>query len=352
MESIIEINGRRIGPGLPTYIVAEMSGNHNQKFGDAVRIIEAAKEAGADAVKLQTYTPDTLTIDCDNEYFRIQGTPWEGQKLYDLYGQAFTPWDWQPRLKEIANGSGLDLFSSPFDETAVDFLEGMKIPAYKIASFEIVDIPLLRKIAKTGKPVILSTGMATLKEIRDAGEVLGQHGSPMVLLKCTSSYPAPVDEMNLRTIPDLAKAFQCPVGLSDHTMDIAVPVAAVALGACVIEKHLTLSRAAGGPDSAFSLEPGEFESMVKAVRVAEESLGKIHYGVSEHEPDSRKLRKSLFVVKDIKRGEKFNSESVRSIRPGHGLSTKYLEEILGSTAGCDIKRGTPLSWELVAGNRR
>ena len=352
MESIIEINGRRIGPGLPTYIVAEMSGNHNQKFDDAVRIIEAAKDAGADAVKLQTYTPDTLTIDCDNEYFRIQGTPWDGQKLYDLYGRAFTPWEWQPRLKEIANGSGLDLFSSPFDETAVDFLEGMKVPAYKIASFEIVDIPLLRKIAKTGKPVILSTGMATLNEIRDAGEVLGQHGSPMVLLKCTSSYPAPVDEMNLRTIPDLAKAFQCPVGLSDHTMDIAVPVAAVALGACVIEKHLTLSRAAGGPDSAFSLEPGEFEGMVKAVRVAEESLGTIHYGVSEHEPESRKLRKSLFVVKDIKRGEKFTSESVRSIRPGHGLSTKSLEEILRSTAGCDIKRGTPLTWELVAGNRR
>lgn len=352
MVSFVEINGRRIGPGLQTYIVAEMSGNHNQKFEDAVRIIEAAKASGADAVKLQTYTPDTLTIECDNEYFRIQGTPWEGQKLYDLYGQASTPWDWQPKLKEIANEKGLDLFSSPFDETAVDFLEGLNVPAYKIASFEIVDIPLLRRVAKTGKPVILSTGMATLDEIREAHEVLQQHGSPMVLLKCTSSYPAPVDEMNLCTIPDLAKVFQCPVGLSDHTMDLAVPVAAVALGACVIEKHLTLARAAGAPDSGFSLEPEEFKGMVKAVRVAEKSLGAIHYGVSEHELGGRNLRKSLFVVKDVKKGEIFTSESVRSIRPGHGMSTRHLGEILGSKASCDIKRGTPLTWELVTGNRR
>ena len=352
MKSFIEINGRRIGPGHPTYIVAEMSGNHNQKFDEAVRIIEVAKEAGADAVKLQTYTPDTLTIDCDNEYFRIRGTPWEGQKLYELYGQAFTPWDWQPKLKEIANGKGLDLFSSPFDETAVDFLEGMNVPVYKIASFEIVDMPLIRKVAQTGKPVILSTGMATLDEIREAVGMLRENRGGVVLLKCTSAYPASPEAMNLRTIPDLAKAIQVPVGLSDHTMDVAVPVAAVVLGACIIEKHLTLSRADGGPDSAFSLEPREFKGMVEAVRMAEKALGKIHYGVSDHEPDSRSLRRSLFVVRDMRSGEKFTSETVRSIRPGHGLSTRHLKEVLGRTASCDIKRGTPLGWDLVAGNRQ
>ena len=352
MKSFIEINGRRIGPGHPTYIVAEMSGNHNQKFDEAVRIIEVAKDAGADAVKLQTYTPDTLTIDCDNEYFRIQGTPWEGQKLYELYGQAFTPWYWQPKLKEIANGKGLDLFSAPFDETAVDFLEDMNVPAYKIASFEIVHLPLIRKVAETGKPVILSTGMATRSEIGEAVEILRQHRNPMVLLKCTSAYPAVPEEMNLCTIPDLAKAFRVPVGLSDHTMDIAVPVAAVALGACVVEKHLTLSRAVPGPDSAFSLEPKEFEGMVEAVRTAEKALGKVHYGVSGHEPESRSLRRSLFVVRDMKSGEKFTSETVRSIRPGHGLSTRHLEDIIGRVASRDIKRGTPLTWDLVVGSRR
>ncbi len=351
MKGFIEINGRRIGPGHPTYIVAEMSGNHNQKFDEAVRIIEVAKEAGADAVKLQTYTPDTLTIDCDNEYFRIQGTPWEGQNLYQLYGQAFTPWDWQPKLKEIANGKGLDLFSSPFDETAVDFLEGMNVPVYKIASFEIVDLPLIRKVAQTGKPVILSTGMATLSEIGEAVGIFRENGGGVVLLKCTSAYPALPEEMNLRTIPDLANAFQVPVGLSDHTMEVAVPVAAIASGACLIEKHLTLTRADGGPDSAFSLEPREFKGMVEAVRTAEKALGKVHYGVSEHEPQSRSLRRSLFVVRDMKRGEKFTSETVRSIRPGHGLSTRYLEDILGRATSRDIKRGTPLTWDLVAENR-
>ena len=351
-EPIIEINGRRVGQGCPAYIIAEMSANHNQDFAEAVKIIEAAKEAGADAVKLQTYTPDTITIDCDNEYFRIQGTLWDGQRLYDLYGKAFTPWDWQPKLKALANGMGLDLFSAPFDETAVDFLENMNVPAYKIASFEIVDLPLIRKVAQTGKPVILSTGMATQSEIGEAVDILRQHHSPMVLLKCTSAYPALPEEMNLCTIPDLAKGFRVPVGLSDHTMDIAVPVAAVALGACVVEKHLTLSRAVPGPDSAFSLEPKEFEGMVAAVRVAEKSLGKIHYGVSEHEPDSRNLRRSLFVVRDMKSGEKFTSSTVRSIRPGHGLSTRHMEDILGRTASRDIERGTPLTWDLVVGNRR
>ena len=351
-DPIIEINGRRVGQGCPAYIIAEMSANHNQDFAEAVKIIEAAKEAGADAVKLQTYTPDTITIDCDNEYFRIQGTLWDGQRLYDLYGKAFTPWDWQPKLKALANGMGLDLFSAPFDETAVDFLENMNVPAYKIASFEIVDLPLIRKVAQTGKPVILSTGMATQSEIGEAVEILRDHGSRMVLLKCTSVYPALPDEMNLRTIPDLAKAFQVPVGLSDHSMDAAVPVAAVALGACVIEKHLTLSRAVPGPDSAFSLEPKEFKEMVEAVRTAEKALGKVHYGVSEHEPESLSLRRSLFVVRDMKSGEKFTSETVRSIRPGHGLSTRYLGDILGHVASRDVKRGTPVTWDLVVGDRR
>jgi len=352
MEPQIEINGRRIGSHEPVYVVAELSANHNHKFEQAVSLIHAAKDAGADAVKLQTYTADTITIDCDNEYFRIQGTLWDGQSLYELYGKASTPWDWQPRLKEIANGVGLDLFSAPFDDTAVDFLENMNVPAYKIASFEIVDLPLIRRVAQTGKPVILSTGMATQSEIGDAVEILRQHSSPMVLLKCTSAYPALPEEMNLRTIPDLANTFQVPVGLSDHTMDVAVPVAAVALGACVIEKHLTLSRAAPSPDSAFSLEPQEFKGMVEAVRTAEKALGKIHYGVSEHEPESRNLRRSLFVVRDMKRREKFTSETVRSIRPGHGLSTRYLGDILGRAASHDIKRGTPLTWDLVVGNQR
>ena len=347
MKNFIEINGRQIGPGNRTYIVAEMSCNHNQRFEDAAKIIEAATQAGADAVKLQTYTPDTLTIDCDNEFFRIQGTLWQGQKLHELYRQTFTPWEWQPRLKAMANSVGLDLFSAPFDESAVDFLETMNVPAYKISSFEIVDLPLIKKVAQTGKPVILSTGMATRDEIREAVEILQRQGSAVALLKCTSAYPALPEEMNLRTIPDLAEFFQVPVGLSDHTMDVAVPVAAVALGACLIEKHLILSRADGGADSAFSLEPQEFKAMVETVRVAEKALGKVHYGVTQHEPDSRKLRRSLFVVKDMKKGEKFTSETVRSIRPGHGLSTRHLEEILGRTASRDIPRGTPLSWDLV-----
>ena len=264
MTSFIEINARRIGPGYPTYIVAEMSANHNQNFEQAIKIVEAAKEAGADAIKVQTYTPDTITIDCDNEYFRVKGTLWDGRTLYDLYGEAYTPWDWQPKLKEIANGLGLDLFSSPFDATAVNFLEDMGVPVYKVASFENVDIPLLRKIAATGKPVIMSTGMATLAEIDEAVETLRVPAiEQLALLKCTSAYPSPPEEMNLRTIPHLAEAFGVPVGLSDHTLGVAVPVAAVAFGACIVEKHFALSRAVPGPDSAFSLEPHEFKAMVE-----------------------------------------------------------------------------------------
>jgi pseudaminic acid synthase len=350
-QTTIELWGRKIGYGFPTYIVAEMSANHGQDFDQAVKILEAAKEAGADAIKLQTYTPDTLTIDCDNEHFRIQGTLWDGRNLYDLYGQAYTPWDWQPRLKGIADKLGLDFFSTPFDSTAVDFLEAMQVPAYKIASFEIVDLPLLRRIAKTGRPIIMSTGMATLAEIDEAiGTIREAGGSQPVLLKCTSAYPAPPEEANLRTIPHLAEAFDLPVGLSDHTLGIAVPVAAVAVGACMIEKHFTLSRATPGPDSAFSLEPHEFQAMVEAVRTAEKALGSIQYGVSEQEAKSRIFRRSLFVVQGIKMGDIFTAENVRSIRPGSGLHTRHFEEVIGRRASCDLKRGTPLKWSHVSGN--
>jgi len=347
------INNRRVGHGSPVYIVAEMSANHGQDFEQAVKIIEAAKEAGADAIKIQTYTPDTVTINCNNEYFQIgKGTIWEGRNLYELYGEAYTPWDWQPKLKGLANQLGLDLFSTPFDETAVDFLEEINVPAHKVASFEIVDLPLLRKIARTGKPIIMSTGMATLAEIDEAVQTIrGAGGDKLILLKCTSAYPAPPEEMNLRTIPHLAEAFGVPVGLSDHTLDIAVPVAAVALGACMVEKHFTLSRKITGPDSAFSLEPHEFKAMVEAVRTAEKALGMVHYGVSEQEAKSLTFRRSLFVVKDMKSGEAFTAENVRSIRPGHGLHTRYLNELIGREASQTIERGTPLTWTFIGGSR-
>lgn len=349
MSAHIQIGNRRIGPGEPMYIVAEMSANHNQNFEQAVKILEAAKDAGADAVKLQTYTPDTMTIDCDNEYFRIgKGTIWEGRILYDLYGEAYTPWEWQPKLKEIASDLGLDLFSTPFDPTAVDFLEEMEVPAYKVASFEIVDLPLLRRIAQTGKPIIMSTGMATLAEIDEAVRTIREAGgSQLALLKCTSAYPAPSEEMNLRTIPHMAEAFHVPVGLSDHTLGIAVPVAAVVLGACIVEKHLTISRQISGPDSAFSLEPHEFKAMVEAIRTVEKALGKVQYEVGEREAASRVFRRSLFVVQDVKAGEIFTNENVRSIRPGYGLHPRELPKVLGRRAARDIRRGTPLSWELI-----
>jgi N-acetylneuraminate synthase len=343
------IRGRVIGPGRPAYIIAEMSANHGQDFDQAVRLVRAAKESGADAVKLQTYTPDTLTIDCDAPWFRIgPGTVWEGKRLYDLYGEASTPWSWQPELKRIAEDLGMDCFSTPFDESAVSFLEQLDVPAYKVASFELVDHPLLERIAATGRPVILSTGMATLGEIEEALATLrrGGAGQP-ALLKCTSAYPALPDDMHLRTIAHLADTFQLPVGLSDHTLGIAVPVAAVALGACIVEKHLTLARSAGGPDSGFSLEPYEFRAMVDAVRVAEKALGQVHYGTGKREQPSRVFRRSLFAVRDIGEGEIFTDQNVRSIRPGNGLATKYLREILGRPARCLVTRGTPLSWSHV-----
>lgn len=348
MNHSLKIGKHTIGPGHPVYIVAELSANHNQSFDQAVQIIHAAKEAGADAVKLQTYTADTITIACERPEFRIQGTLWDGRTLHDLYAQAYTPWEWQPKLKRVANDLGLDLFSSPFDASAVDFLESMDVPAYKLASFELVDIPLIEKMARTGKPLIISTGMATVDEIEEAVLAARRAGATeLALLKCTSSYPAPPEEMNLRTIPELARRFDAPCGVSDHSMTVAVPVAGVALGACLIEKHLTLSRSQFGPDSAFSLEPQEFKEMVGAVRTTEKALGHVHFGVSPREASSRVFRRSLYAVQDIKRGELFTAANVRSIRPAHGLHTRYLPEILGQRAACDIARGTPLSWEVV-----
>jgi len=348
--SYIEINGRKIGSIFPAYIVAELSANHNQKFEQAVELIKAARACGADAVKLQTYTPDTMTIQSDRPEFIVGGgTLWDGRTLYELYSEAYTPWDWQPKLKKIAGELGLSLFSTPFDRTAVDFLEEMDVPAYKVASFEIVDIPLIEYISGKGKPVIISTGMATPDEISEAVQAARSAGTSQVaLLKCTSAYPAAPAEMNLRTIPHLAKTFGVPVGLSDHTLDITVPVAAVALGACIIEKHFTLSRSNPGPDSAFSLEPQEFRAIVDAIRATEEALGQVSYKVSEQEATSRVFRRSLFVVKDMKAGEVFTEENVRSIRPGYGLPPRHLKDIMGRRSEQNIPRGTPLRWELLS----
>ena len=345
----ISINNRKISGKETVFVVAELSANHNQKYDRAVETIKAMKDAGADAVKLQTYTPDTLTIDSQDEMFLKKDGLWKGKTLYELYKQAYTPWEWQPQLKKIANDLGMDLFSTPFDHTAVDFLEKMDVPAYKIASFELVDILLLRKIAQTGKPIIMSTGMATLAEIDEAVSAIREAGSSqLALLKCTSAYPADPAEMNLRTIPHMAEAFGLPVGLSDHTLGIAVPVAAVALGACIIEKHFTLSRREPGPDSAFSLEPHEFKEMVDAIRTAEKALGEVSYEITEKQKESRLFRRSLFVVKDMKKGEEFTEENVRSIRPGYGLHARYLDQVIGRQASRDIQRGIPLEWDMVA----
>ena len=347
---MMKIRGRMVGARFGTYVIAEMSANHGQSFEQAVEIVKAAKNAGADAVKLQTYTPDTITIDSGDEIFQTaKGSLWEGRTLYELYGEAYTPWEWQPKLKEIAEEIGLACFSTPFDFTAVDFLEKMDAPAYKIASPEIIDLPLVRRVAATGKPVIISTGMASLVEIEEAVHAFREAGgNDIALLKCTSAYPARTEEMNLRTIPDLAKRFAVPVGLSDHTLGIAVPAAAVALGACIVEKHLTLSRSTPGPDSAFSLEPHEFKQMVDAIRVAEKALGQVKYGLTEAEQLSQRSRRSLFVVQDVKAGERLTPDNVRSIRPGYGLPPKHYEEVIGRLAARDMQRGTPLQWDAIA----
>lgn len=349
--SLINIAGRKLGRGQPVYIIAEISANHNQSYDEAVKLIHAAKEAGANAVKLQTYTPDTITLNCKSELFSIgKGTIWEGRFLYDLYAEAYTPWEWHAGLFAEASGLGMDIFSTAFDPSAVDFLEELSVPVHKVASFEIVDIPLIERMAATGKPLIISTGMATLGEIEEAVQAARRVGAEQIaLLKCTSAYPAPPEEMHLRTIPHLAEAFDVPVGLSDHTLGIEVPVAAVSVGACMVEKHFTLSRSKSGPDSAFSLEPHEFAAMVRAVRVAEMALGKVKYGASREEAKSRVFRKSLFIVRDIKKGEILTSSNIRSIRPGYGLHPRHLNEVLGRRAASDLIKGTPLAWDLITG---
>lgn len=349
MKTEVTIKGKTIGPGHPVYVIAELSANHGQSFERACETIRAMKDAGADAVKLQTYTPDTMTIQSDRPEFRVgKGTMWEGKTLYELYEEAYTPWEWQPKLKKLAEDLKMDCFSTPFDATAVDFLEKMDVPAYKIASFEIVDLPLIERAAKTRKPLILSTGMATEEEILEAMECARHAGNErIVLLKCTSAYPAAAEEMNLRTIPDMYERFGVPIGLSDHSLELAVPVAAVALGACVIEKHFCLSRKEKGPDTAFSLEPEEFRAMATAVRQAQTALGSVQFAPTEKEKASRVFRRSLFTVRDIAKEETFTAENVRCIRPGYGLPPKEIKNVLGRKARTAISRGTPLSWENV-----
>lgn len=341
MENILKKN--------KVLVIAEISANHNGSFDNAIKLIEQAAAAGVDGIKLQTYTANTLTIDCNNKYFQInQGTLWDNRTFYDLYKEAYTPWEWQPKLKKIAEEEGLLCFSTPFDKTAVDFLEHMDVPAYKVASFEITDIPLIEYIASKGKPVIMATGIATLADIEEAVKACRRMGNnEIALLKCTSAYPAPLEEINLKTIPNLSETFNCIAGLSDHTLGISVPIAATALGAKIIEKHFTLSRADGGPDAAFSLEPHELKVMVKAIRETEKAIGEVNYELTEKMKKSREFSRSLFVTKDIKKGEKFTEENVRSIRPGFGMHPKYYCNIIGKEAKEDIEKGTPMKWTLI-----
>lgn len=343
----MKIGNKTIDKNSPVFIIAEISANHNQDFNIAVKTIKAIKESGADAVKVQTYTADTITLDSDKKYFQVnQGTIWDGTTLHKLYQQAYTPWDWQPKLKKVAEDLGLIFFSTPFDFSSVDFLEEMNVPCYKIASFEINDIPLIEYVAKKKKPMIISTGISELADIEEAISTCHKvSNDKLIILKCTSAYPTPLEELNLRTIPDIAKRFNVISGLSDHTMGSVVPIAATALGAKVIEKHLILDRKIGGPDASFSMEPQEFKDMVKAVRDTEKSLGKVNYELTPKAKKSREFSRSLFVVHNVKKGETFTSENLRSIRPAFGLHTRYYYEILGKTATQDIERGEPMKKE-------
>lgn len=346
----VRINKTDVGPGCPAYIVAELSANHQGSLDRALATIRAAAKAGVNAIKLQTYTPDTITINSTKPEFVVQGDgPWAGRSLWDLYEEAHTPWDWHARLFQEAKTCGLDIFSTPFDGTAVQLLEKLGAPAYKIASFELVDDGLLRVVAATGKPVILSTGMATREEIAHALDVLHEAGCrDHILLRCTSSYPAPDDSMNLATITALASEFQCPVGLSDHSLGTTAPVVAAALDACLIEKHITLSRKDGGVDSHFSLEPAEFAALVRDIRRAEAMIGQARFGPGAAEEGNVAFRRSLYVVRDVQAGDVFTPENVRSIRPGFGLSPRHLSSIIGKRAARAAARGTALSWDLVA----
>lgn len=346
---LIKIGKRKVGEGQPVFIIAEISANHNQSFRKAKKLVRIACEIGVDAVKLQTFKPESLTINCSNKWFQVKVNPaWKGKTLYELYKEAHTPWRWHSQLKEIANSYGVLLFSTPQDESAIEFLEELKVPAYKIASFELNDLELLRKIAQTKKPIIISRGMSSLDELRLAIKTLRKNGvSEIAILHCVSSYPVHPEEMNLATIPDIKKKFKVVTGLSDHSLGISAAIAAVALGASIIEKHFTLKRSDGGPDANFSLEPEELKEMVKLIREAEKATGKVQYNPQKKESENLVFRRSLFAVKDIKKGKKLTRENVRCIRPGYGLAPKFLSKILGKKSKKSIKRGTPLAWKLI-----
>lgn len=334
----------------PVYVIAEMSGNHNQSLEKALALVDAAADAGAHAIKLQTYTADTMTLDVCNreEFVASAGSPWSGRSLYDIYGQAYTPWEWHGPIMERAKHRGIDCFSSPFDETAVDFLETLSVPAYKIASFECIDLPLIAKVAATGKPLIISTGMASISEIFEAVEVARKSGcTDLVLLKCTSTYPAAPEHSNLLTLPHMKELFGCEVGLSDHTLGIGVALASVALGARVIEKHFCLSRSLGGVDSTFSLEPQEMKNLVAEIEIASRALGKVYYGPTEAEKDTVKRRRSLYISKDLVEGDILTPDSLRRVRPGSGLPPKYYNLLLGKQVVKNVAKGTPVSWDLL-----
>ena len=344
----MEINGRIIGDGHPAYIIAEMSANHAGSLERALELIHVAKDAGADCVKIQTYTADTMTIDCHNEYFQIEKGTWEGENLYGLYQKAYTPWEWQAQLRDEAAKVGIDFLSTPFDPRSVDFLEDLGVHFYKIASFELVDIPLLEYVAAKNKPIIMSTGMGTLEEIQEAVDAICSTGNrQLALMKCSSAYPAKPEEMNLRTMQDLKERFGVPVGLSDHSMGAFSAATAVAMGANLIEKHFCISRAVKNPDSSFSMEPQEFREMVEQVREVEKAMGTVQYGVSRQEESNACFRRSLFVVEDIAAGEVLTPEKIRSIRPAYGLKPKYYQEVLGRTAKRSLRRGTPLSFDDI-----
>ncbi|MED4650753.1 pseudaminic acid synthase [Bacillus pseudomycoides] len=346
----IEINGRKISRNHQPFIIAEMSGNHNQSLERALQIVEAAARAGAHALKIQTYTADTMTLDIDNKDFKIEDTNslWKGNTLYKLYQQAYTPWEWHKPLFDKCTELGIIPFSTPFDETAVDFLESLNVPCYKIASFENTDIPLIRKAASTGKPLIISTGMATISELDETVTAVRSAGcKDLILLKCTSTYPASPENTNIHTIPHMRELFQCEVGLSDHTLGMGAAIASVAMGATVIEKHFTLSRADGGVDSTFSMEADELNSLVIETERAWKSLGKIYYGPTDMEKSSLKFRRSLYVAQDMKAGDLLTTENIKAIRPGYGLAPKYLPILLGKKVKKDVAKGTPVSWDLI-----
>lgn len=348
MNKTITIGKRTLSADSPVFIVAELSANHNQDYNRAVEIIHAAAQAGADAVKLQTYTPDTLTIDCHEDCFVNKGGLWDGLTEYELYQKAYTPWEWQPKLMEEAAKLGLECFSSPFDFTSIDFLESLHVPAYKIASYEINDIPLIRKAARLHKPMIFATGIAYPEDIERALSVCAEEGNQdVILLKCVSAYPTPYEDVNLNVIPTLAKTYDCLTGISDHTLGTIVSAGAVPLGIRMVEKHLTLRRSDGGPDSAFSMEPEEFAQMVQEIRILEKALGSPEYHLTDKQIEQHQGSRSLFVVKDIAEGEVLTSENIRSIRPGIGLHTMYYEEVLGKRAKHFLKKGTPLAWDLI-----